>query len=58
MRLTDRIRRWWNPAQWRDEHPEERGDEADRALSDQQRPGSNAHPGVLDRYGDEHAKGM
>jgi hypothetical protein len=23
MRLADRIRRWWKPAQWRDEHPDE-----------------------------------
>jgi hypothetical protein len=22
MQLADRIRRWWNPAQWRDDHPE------------------------------------
>ena len=22
MRLRDRIRRWWAPAQWRDDHPE------------------------------------
>jgi hypothetical protein len=22
MKLTDRIRRWWAPARWRDEHPE------------------------------------
>ena len=21
MKLTDRIRRWWSPAQWRDDHP-------------------------------------
>jgi hypothetical protein len=21
MRLSDRIKRWWNPAEWRDEHP-------------------------------------
>jgi hypothetical protein len=20
--LRDRIRRWWNPGKWRDEHPE------------------------------------
>jgi hypothetical protein len=20
--LRDRIRRWWNPGRWRDEHPE------------------------------------
>jgi hypothetical protein len=23
MQLRDRIRRWWKPAQWRDNHPEE-----------------------------------
>jgi hypothetical protein len=22
MKLSDRIRRWWAPAKWRDEHPE------------------------------------
>ncbi len=22
MKLSDRIRRWWSPATWRDEHPE------------------------------------
>lgn len=22
MKLSDRIRRWWNPGKWRDEHPE------------------------------------
>ena len=22
MNLSDRIKRWWNPAKWRDEHPE------------------------------------
>jgi hypothetical protein len=21
MKLSDRIRRWWKPAQWQDEHP-------------------------------------
>ena len=21
MNLSDRIKRWWNPAQWRDDHP-------------------------------------
>jgi hypothetical protein len=24
MALLDRIRRWWNPAQWEDDHPTER----------------------------------
>ena len=22
MKLSDRIKRWWNPADWKDEHPE------------------------------------
>ena len=22
MSLSDRIKRWWKPAEWRDEHPE------------------------------------
>jgi len=22
MKLSDRIKRWWAPAKWRDEHPE------------------------------------
>ena len=22
MTLWDRVRRWWSPAKWRDEHPE------------------------------------
>jgi hypothetical protein len=22
MKLSDRIKRWWSPAKWRDEHPE------------------------------------
>jgi hypothetical protein len=22
MTLSDRIKRWWNPGKWRDEHPE------------------------------------
>jgi hypothetical protein len=23
MKLAERIQRWWNPAQWRDNHPDE-----------------------------------
>ena len=23
MKLSDRIRRWWSPAKWRDEHPDD-----------------------------------
>ena len=52
MRLADRIRRWWKPAQWRDEHPEESEGE-DRTLSDEQRLGS----ATQQRYADELAKG-
>ena len=22
MNFSDRIKRWWNPAEWRDEHPQ------------------------------------
>jgi hypothetical protein len=22
VKVRDRIRRWWNPGKWRDEHPE------------------------------------
>jgi hypothetical protein len=22
MNLTDIVKRWWNPAKWRDEHPQ------------------------------------
>lgn len=25
MRVADRVRRWWNPAEWRDDHPAEGG---------------------------------
>jgi hypothetical protein len=23
MKLSDRIKRWWSPAEWKDEHPVE-----------------------------------
>ena len=37
--LRDRIRRWWNPGKWRDEHPEVSGGEgfalsAEQTLAD------------------------
>ena len=39
MKLGDRLRRWWSPAQWEDDHPSERirryGDE--RPLSEKER---------------------
>ena len=58
MRLADRIRRWWKPAQWRDEHPEESDGEGDALSEEQQRLGSPGAKGEFDRYGDEHIKGM
>jgi len=36
MKLSDRIKRWWAPAKWRDEHPEESEGEG-YALSEEQR---------------------
>ena len=37
MRLTDRFRRWWKPAQWAEDHPfseQERADAAQRNTED------------------------
>ena len=28
MKLRDRMRRWWSPAQWADDHPTEREQQA------------------------------
>ena len=36
MNLSDRLKRWRNPAQWRDDHPEE-SDGDGYALSEEQR---------------------
>jgi len=30
MKLPDRIRRWWSPAKWDDDHPLNRGERAER----------------------------
>jgi hypothetical protein len=29
MKLVERFRRWWNPAQWRDDHPGEHHGQSD-----------------------------
>ena len=58
MRLADRVRRWWKPAQWRDEHPEENDTEGKALSDDQRRLGHRGVPGEFERYGEEHAKGM
>jgi len=39
MKLSDRIRRWWKPAQWQDNHP----------LSDEERE-QRAHLDTPDGY--------
>jgi len=31
--LRDRIRRWWRPARWEDDHPAERQPKKDAAVS-------------------------
>ena len=47
MKLSDRIRRWWSPAEWRDEHPEASDGEG-YALSDEQQRADNVdQPGLL-----------
>jgi hypothetical protein len=33
MKLTDRLRRWWKPAQWQEDHP----------LSEQERTDPSRH---------------
>jgi hypothetical protein len=29
VKLSDRVRRWWRPAKWRDEHPNDSDGELD-----------------------------
>jgi hypothetical protein len=35
VKLSERFQRWWSPAKWRDEHPEESDGEG-YALSEEQ----------------------
>jgi len=38
MKLTDRLRRWWKPAQWQEDHPlsdQERADNAQLQTEDE-----------------------
>jgi hypothetical protein len=43
MSLRDRLRRWWKPAQWEDDHPAERRQRA--------QPNKNATVGGLGEIG-------
>jgi hypothetical protein len=45
MGLSDRIQRWWKPAKWRDEHPEDSDGEG-YALSEEQQ--------IEEKYGEFH----
>lgn len=51
MNLSDRIKRWWSPAEWRDEHPEEGDGEGYAESEEQQRAEGIQHPGLLDPPG-------
>jgi len=47
MKLSDRIKRWWAPAKWRDEHPVISDGEG-YALSEEQRLADSVdQPGLL-----------
>ena len=37
MNLSDRIKRWWAPAKWKDEHPEVTEGGQGHPLSDEER---------------------
>ena len=53
MKLSDRIKRWWQPAQWRDDHPHV-GDGEGYALSEEQRQAAGIpHPGPLGSGGSD-----
>jgi hypothetical protein len=53
MKLSDRIRRWWAPAKWQDEHPEFSEGEG-YALSEEQRQAEGvAHSGPLGSLGSD-----
>jgi len=37
MKLSDRIKRWWSPAEWKDEHAVETEGGAGHPLTDEER---------------------
>jgi len=57
MKLSDRIRRWWAPAKWRDEHPEVSEGEGYALSEEQQEADSVQQPGLLDPPGSAQAGG-
>ena len=56
MKLSDRIRRWWAPAKWRDEHPEVSEGEG-YALSEEQRGDAGSEiSDFMDPPGSDHSR--
>jgi hypothetical protein len=51
MKLSDRIKRWWAPAQWRDDHPEISDGEGFAESEEQERAEGIQHPGLLEPPG-------
>jgi hypothetical protein len=51
MKLSDRIKRWWAPAQWRDDHPETSDGEGFAESEEQERAEGIQHPGLLEPPG-------
>lgn len=53
MNLSDRIKRWWSPAEWRDEHPEESEGEGFALSEEEQQAQGIQNPSLLDPPGAE-----
>jgi hypothetical protein len=59
MKFSDRIRRWWNPAEWQDEHPVETAGGEGHPLSEEERvedrriTGNVRFPETTTDYSDE-----
>ena len=55
MKLRDRLRRWWNPAQWADDHPFDAHEPHERT----ERKGHlGAHLGGAGAFADEAGHGL
>jgi hypothetical protein len=57
MKLSDRIKRWLNPAEWRDEHPETSDGEGYALSEEQRRAGGVADPGPFHTPGSDQRGG-
>jgi len=52
MKLSDRIRHWWSPAKWRDEHPEVSGGEGFALDAEQRLTGTVGKEGLIPKATD------